>query len=494
MKGAAAMHDVLQVPGQGKLEEMIGALSHRFDFPLVLMDMEGETLASAGTPCARLDCLEGACCPVGTLLADMPVHHKGEKLGTLAACLPVGEPVNELKAAAFCLEQFFNLETEIDDLSSEVVRVYEELSIIYSLSNNLGSEMDVDTICLRVLEEAGRILFVHNLSVMLVDEDRNELYTRMSAGRDRETARSFRCSLGTQFIEHIGQQGEPVTVCDIEADGRFSLPFPARSVLCVPLISDNRMIGMLLACDKLSGEEFWSQELKLMGVFGAEVASSIKKAQLYEEINEIFINTVGALASAIDAKDPYTYGHSRRVARLSAVICEELGMARKETRQVMLAAILHDIGKIGTPERILQKPGLLEPEEQEKIKEHPARGAQILSNIREFSNIIKWIRHHHEWYDGRGYPDQIMAESIPREARVITVADAFDAMTSDRPYRKGMPAGEALRIMNEFSGSQFDPHILAMFKRIYDSGRERALFEGNDAGENLLGRREAVLR
>jgi putative nucleotidyltransferase with HDIG domain len=354
--------------------------------------------------------------------------------------------------------------------------------------------MDVDTICRRVLEEAGRVLAVHNLSVMLVDADRNELYTRMSTGRDRETAFPFRCSLGTGFIEHICQLSEPVTVCDIAADGRFSLPFPATSVLCVPLISDKRMIGMLLACDKLSGEEFWSQELKLMGVFAAEVASAIKKAQLYEDINEIFINTVQALASAIDAKDPYTYGHSRRVAQLSAAICEELGMSRKEIRQVMLAAILHDIGKIGTPERILQKPGHLEPAELEKIKEHPARGAQILSNIREFNNIIKWIRHHHEWYDGKGYPDHVSAENIPVESRVITVADAFDAMTSDRPYRKGMPADEALRIMNEFAGSQFDPQILALFRRIYDSGRERALFEGTDTGGGLPYRKEAELQ
>lgn len=492
MKGVAAMHDVLQIPAREKLEELIGSLSQRFDFPLVLMDMEGEALASARTPCVDLDCLGGARCPAGTLLADIPVHHKGEKLGTLAACLPVGEHGKELQAAAFCLEQFFNLETEIDDLSSEVVRVYEELSIIYSLSNKLGSEMDVDTICQRVLEEAGRILAVHNISVMLVDTDRNELYTRISAGRDGET-RSFRSCLGTGLFERICRQGEPVTICDITADGRLSFPFPAKSVLCVPLISDNRTIGMILACDKLSGEEFWSQELKLMGVFAAEVASAIKKAQLYEEINELFIHTVEALASAIDAKDPYTYGHSRRVARLSAAICEELGMYRKEIRQVMLAAILHDIGKIGTPERILQKPGHLEPEELEKIKEHPARGAHILSNIREFNNIIKWIRHHHEWYDGKGYPDQIKAENIPLEARVITVADSFDAMTSDRPYRKGMPASEALRIMNEFAGSQFDPRILAAFKRVYDSGRERALFEGNDTGMSLPASREAGL-
>jgi len=145
-------------------------------------------------------------------------------------------------------------------------------------------------------------------------------------------------------------------------------------------------------------------------------------------------------------------------------------MTRKEVRQVELAAILHDIGKIGTPESILQKPGRLTPEELERIHEHPVRGARILANISEFRDVISWIRHHHEWYDGNGYPDQIAAEDIPLQARVITIADTFDAMTSDRPYRKGMPGREALSIMEEFAGSQFDPHILQIFRTIYEAG------------------------
>jgi putative nucleotidyltransferase with HDIG domain len=180
----------------------------------------------------------------------------------------------------------------------------------------------------------------------------------------------------------------------------------------------------------------------------------------------MFINTVEAFASAIDAKDPYTYGHSRRVAQLSVAICEELGMSKKQTRLVELAAFLHDIGKIGTPESILHKPGRLQPEEFEKIKEHPAKGAEILSNIGEFHDIIKWIKHHHEWYDGKGYPDRIAAEHIPLEARIITIADAFDAMTSDRPYRKGMPLQEVIKIMDGFTRSQFDPDILDAFNRL----------------------------
>ena len=260
----------------------------------------------------------------------------------------------------------------------------------------------------------------------------------------------------------------------------MSFPYPVRSILCVPLVTDDKGIGMLVASDKLSGEEFWSQELKLMGVFALEAAASIRKAQLYEVIRALYIHTVEALASAIDAKDPYTFGHSNRVARFSLAICEELGMSRKEVRQVELAAILHDIGKIGTPESILQKPGRLTPEEMQIIREHPAKGAQILSNISELRDVITWIRHHHEWYDGNGYPDGIAAYDIPLQARVIAVADSFDAMTSDRPYRKGMTADVAIGKMEECSGSQFDPQLLQVFKTVCESGRLSFYLEHRD--------------
>jgi putative nucleotidyltransferase with HDIG domain len=320
---------------------------------------------------------------------------------------------------------------------------------------------------------------------MLLDSSRNELYARLSMGRDRDIVAQFRTDAASGLLGEIFAKGKPVTICDIGADGRLAFPYPVRSILCVPLVTDGRGTGMLIASDKLSGEEFWSRELKLMGVFALEVAAAIKKAQLYEEISELFVHTVEALASAIDAKDPYTYGHSKRVAQISTTLCEEMGLTRKEVRQVELAAILHDIGKIGTPESILQKPDRLTPEEMERIHEHPGRGARILSNISEFRDVIKWIRHHHEWYDGKGYPDQIAADAIPLQARVITIADTFDAMTSDRPYRKGMPADEALRIMEEFAGTQFDPHLLQTFRVIYEAGNISPFLKGKDGTRDV---------
>jgi len=463
------MNGTLDTVAGEKLELIVKTLSGKFNVPLAFLDINDKVLFNINAESTHpANCTQSL---RQTASRTVPIRFMTDVIGKLAVPATFQKDEQVASAIAYCLENFLKFETEIEDLSSEIVRVYEELSLMYSLSSKLGSEMDVDAICRRVLEETGKFLSPANISIMLHDAHSNRLTAKFSMGKDADIACSFTAESNTGFLGDVLQQGHPVTVCDIERDCSFRLPYPAKSVLFVPLMSDDRPIGLLLACDKLSGEEFWSRELKLMGMFASEIAASIRKAQLYEEISKMFICTVEAFASAIDAKDPYTYGHSRRVARISVAICDELGMPKTSTRLVELAAFLHDIGKIGTPESILHKPGALQPHEFEKIKEHPAKGAEILSNIGEFSEIIKWIKHHHEWYDGNGYPDQIAAEDIPIEARIITIADAFDAMTSDRPYRKGMPHPEVIKIMEGFTRSQFDPDILTAFKRLMEEGK-----------------------
>jgi putative nucleotidyltransferase with HDIG domain len=449
-----------------KVDEILMKLFRKFKIPMVFFDIHEKVLFSFETDCMETPYIEDSRNLPETENARIPICHMGNFIGSLSVCAPNRKNGGLASVLAYCLENSLKFEAEIEDLSSEIVSVYEELSHLYSISSKMGSVMDVDTICHRVLEEADKILSPQNLSIMFPDSSKNRLYTRHSIGRNAESARSFTADISEGLVGHVLQLGEPVTACDIKADKRITLPYPAKSILCVPLITDNQAMGLLLACDKRSGEEFWSRELKLMAMFASEVAASIRKAQLYENNSKMFINTVEALATAIDAKDPYTYGHSKRVAQLAVSLCEKLGVPGRDKKFVELAALLHDIGKIGTPESILNKPGELKPEEFDKIMEHPAKGAEILSNIEEFSDVIKWIRHHHEWYDGKGYPDQIAAEHIPLEARIITVADAYDAMTSDRPYRKGMPPLEALKIMEGFNRSQFDPEILKEFRHI----------------------------
>ena len=466
------MERVTSILKQEKIAEILNEVSRHFHLPLVIMDMKGELFLNAvgdsGTPPIPVQEQIGH--------SKCPLCYNGETIGTINAPTSLAN----MEAIAFCIENSLRLETENLDLSAEVVRLYEEQALIYSLSRKLGNEMEVESICRYILEEAGKVLVVNNISVMLLDPVTNELYTGQCMGRDREVAGRFRTDAASGLLGRIFQNCEPIILSDVGSEERHAFPYPVSSILCVPLVTDDKGIGMLVASDKLSGEEFWSQELKLMGVFALEAAASIRKAQLYEVIRALYIHTVEALASAIDAKDPYTFGHSNRVARFSMAICEELGMSRKDVRQVELAAILHDIGKIGTPESILQKPGRLTPEEMLIIREHPAKGAQILSNISELRDVITWIRHHHEWYDGNGYPDRIAADEIPLQARVIAVADSFDAMTSDRPYRKGMTADVAIGKMEECSGSQFDPHLLRIFKTVVETGRLSFYLEHRD--------------
>lgn len=464
------MKGILKRFSRRKIEDVLGQLSTGFGVSLALVDADGSPLVMRGTACPSMDCLSGSECRAGRAVESEPFHCTGACVGSLVVCPSRGSAGHIAPGIARCLENILRLEEELEDLSSEIVRGYEELSLISAISAKLGCEMDVDAVCRLVVEEADRILEARTIFIMLLDGEKQELATRFGMGRDREAAAGFRASVTSGLTGHVFRQGEPVTVCDIIADGRISLPWQARYILCVPLIADARPLGMLIATDKLSGEEFWSPELKLMGIFASEVASSLRKAYLYEAINKLFLSTVEALATAIDAKDPYTYGHSRRVARFAVAICGELGMKKERVREVELASFLHDIGKIGTPESILRKPGSLRPEEYEKIKEHPGKGAEILSTIAELGEIVAWIRHHHEWYDGTGYPDRLASEEIPLEARVITVADTFDAMTTDRPYRKGMPPETVMKIMEQFSGVQFDPDLLRAFYRCLEKG------------------------
>ncbi|MHC1697298.1 MAG: HD-GYP domain-containing protein [Geobacteraceae bacterium] len=465
------MDTVLRNISRRKIKEGLSSLSTGFGAPLLILDNQGQALIGAGTNCLDRDAFASSACGAGQRLYSEPLFFREKRVGTLEVCLKSGSGTEIARGIVRSLEFFLGLEGEMVNLSSEIVRIYDELSLIQKLSGRLGNEMDSERICRLVLEEADKILSATTFFIMLLDAERQELSTRYAIGRYGELVLDFRVSSTQGLIGHVIRQGEPVTVCDIPVDGRLTLPFPAKSVLCVPLIADTKPVGMLIATDKLSGEEFWSQELQLMGIFAAEVSSALQKANLYEEINKLFLSTVEALATSIDAKDPYTYGHSRRVAELSVAIGTELGMPKERIRKLELASLLHDIGKIGTPESILRKPGMLQPEEYEKIKEHPAKGEEILAMITEFKEIVTWIRHHHEWYDGNGYPDRLAAEQIPVEARILAVADSFDAMTSDRPYRKGMPTDAVLKIIEQFSRSQFDPAIVVAFERCLLQGK-----------------------
>jgi HD-GYP domain-containing protein (c-di-GMP phosphodiesterase class II) len=192
-----------------------------------------------------------------------------------------------------------------------------------------------------------------------------------------------------------------------------------------------------------------------------EAIAQLKKAA--HENHLLFLNSVRMLAAAIDAKDPYTRGHSERVARYSIGIGKNLTLSDKEMRNLRISALLHDVGKIGIDDRILRKPGALSEDEFEVMKQHPAKGAAIMSGVAQLIDIIPGMKYHHEKWSGGGYPDNLEGEQIPMQARIVAIADTFDAMTTNRPYQKAMELGYVVEKIKSFAGTRFDPRVVEAF-------------------------------
>jgi putative nucleotidyltransferase with HDIG domain len=210
----------------------------------------------------------------------------------------------------------------------------------------------------------------------------------------------------------------------------------------------------------------------------AKVAERTRQLEdKHGELRLAYVSTVRALAEAIDAKDPYTRGHSERVGVYASRVARELACRPQFVERIYLAGLLHDVGKIGIPDAIIAKPGRLTPEEYEEIKRHPEIGARILEPVSFLADVVACVRHHHEWFDGsdRGYPERLSGTAIPFPSRIILVADTVEAMTSDRPYRRGLQLDAVIDELHRFSGSQFDPVVVDACISLLESEREAFL-------------------
>ncbi len=257
-------------------------------------------------------------------------------------------------------------------------------------------------------------------------------------------------------------------------------------VVCEPVTHDDSVIGMMLAGGKtgpdatVAGPEiqFLDATADFLGTFHENIAR-------FDEQQAMMRSTLEALVAAIDAKDRYTCGHSQRVAVVAEAIARELGMADAEVERVRLAGLVHDVGKIGVPEEILRKPGTPTEREFAAIRQHPEIGHRILDGIVGFEDLLPGVLHHHERWDGRGYPHRLAGEAIPLMARIIGIADAFDAMSSNRSYRSALPRERVLAEIQRGAGSQFDPHVARAFDRVgldeYDRLLERQAREATSA-------------
>jgi putative nucleotidyltransferase with HDIG domain len=252
--------------------------------------------------------------------------------------------------------------------------------------------------------------------------------------------------------------------------------------MAVPVKIREKLFGVLIAGMQAGGRVFTEKDLFYLSFTTQTAASAIETLALYDNLYENLFATLYGFVNALEARDLYTRQHSSRVTDIALVLGRELGCSADELNILNFAGPLHDIGKIGIRDDILLKPGRLSAEEFEKIKEHPVIGANMLSQLGLWDQERRIIRCHHERFDGRGYPDGLKQEEIPFLARILSLADAYDAMASDRAYRKRMEPSLILHIIQEGAGTQFDPHIVEAFQKAHDAGKISPPTQTDSAG------------
>lgn len=257
-----------------------------------------------------------------------------------------------------------------------------------------------------------------------------------------------------------------------------------NSAAFVPAYYQDKLLAVLLLGEKNDGTKFEEDELNFLAALAHDVAMAIRNAQLFEDLKaeakknkDLFIRTTLVLGSTIEAKDKYTSGHTQRVTNYAMAIARQMvangsaDFSDASLENLYVAGMLHDIGKIGIPESILNKSGKLTPEEFEVMKKHTLHGVEILRPLSELRDSIDGVKYHHERYDGNGYPEGLKGEAIPIVAAIIAVADTFDAMTTDRPYRKGFSFQEAINEVKKNSGIQFNPKVAKALVELFEAGK-----------------------
>ena len=350
------------------------------------------------------------------------------------------------------------------------------------MSRALGSTLDMDDLLGSVLDSALRIFDLDVGYIALRDKDTGQLVVRAVRGSDTVPSDVVRSSMS----EWVVREGRPLIFNPDTSGSRTGQADPitgARAALCVPLVSSEGTIGAITVGCIEDEYRFNSDDVRLLSTIGNHVTIAIGNIELFSSLQDAYLATVRSLAAAVDAKDTYTRGHSDRVAGYAIRIAEEMGLAHDQRIALEMAAYLHDIGKIGVPEEILLKPGSLSDDEMVQMRHHPLIGANILKPVAFPWAITPIVRHHHECWDGSGYPANLRGEEIPLLARILTVADSFEAMTADRPYRAGRSEAEAIEELDRCSGSQFDPRIVAAFTRILQEEESEKQSHASDSDE-----------
>jgi putative nucleotidyltransferase with HDIG domain len=350
------------------------------------------------------------------------------------------------------------------------------LQAVLEVSRALMREHNLADLLRLIAEGTSQVMAAERSSIYLVDPDRNELYTFVAQGLE---IREIRVPVGRGLSGHVAQTGETLNIADAYQDPRFDkgwdlrTGFRTRTVLCAPLLAQTgEIIGVLQVLNKKDGR-FTAYDAQLLSAFASQAATAVENAQLYEANRKQFESFIETLAATIDAKSPFTAGHSKRVAIYATRLAQAVGLSDELVEKARFAGLLHDIGKISIPDAVLNKPARLSDEEFALMKSHAQWTHEILRKIsfaRSLRDIPAVAASHHERLDGRGYPTGATLSELPLLARILAIADVYDALTSiDRPYRKAATPKEGLRILQKEKGTSLDPQLVDLFakQRLY---------------------------
>lgn len=360
----------------------------------------------------------------------------------------------------------------------------EDLQTLLEVSRVINSSLQLEEVLRTVVEQGMQMLGAEAGTVWLEDEEGEWVIPRVVLGPKAAEVKKLRLRWGEGLVGLAMAQGRGSLVEDVTRDPNWASRidsasgFITRSLICVPLTYNDRGIGALQFVNKLGDQRFTPIDLELATALANQAAVAIEKSRLFEEQHTLLCSIIRAMAAAIDARDPYTRGHSERVSAYALMIADELGLGGRFRERLEWAGLLHDIGKIGVRDEVLLKRERLTTDELDKIRQHPLIGANIIEYMEPkhlLWEVFMAARHHQEKYDGTGYPDGLQGEDIPLVARIVGLADAFDAMTTDRPYGKARPFEVALQEIERCAGTHFDPDVarafLAAMRRGLQEGR-----------------------
>ena len=369
------------------------------------------------------------------------------------------------------LSELRKYSVELESINRSLDEKINRLSALSGISRSMNATHRLDELLKMIINSATRELKADSGSIMLFERSIGELFIHTGKGLSPEGHRKNRFLIGEGIAGWVAENREPAIVADVYADPRY-VPGPGfkhrKSLVSVPLISSvGDVLGVINLERGLASHPFRHGDLDYLTAIAGQASVAVENVELFQNLQKSYYDTIYALAQAVEAKDPYTVGHCERVTQYSIAIGEELGLSGEDIDVLRYGATLHDLGKIGISEAVLNKPGKLTEEEFEIMKEHAAIGENIVRGVDFLQQVRPIIRNHQERWDGAGYPDGLKGGEIPLAVAIVTLADNFDALTSDRPYRPAKPLMETINMIKAESGTKYNPKVVESFLKIF---------------------------